>query len=571
MSCLDSYSLLIVAKYFVTISDFVSLVQVCKKFREIIDTYHFNPIRLNKHTFPFFSHIETLHVYSKEDELFTHSTIYKRIFWYQVKYKKFKANASENAEYKSIKYTQKDRISFGNEIPNEVTQLDEYCFSDTFDYDEDFEKIEAGVMDSFEEKLKEKTQDTFLLLSIPKSVNAIGDHCFSGCHCLQTISIPSSVTSIGNNCFEECTSLASLAIDSDTIFRCSTKICFVNKNVLLSLSVPSNSFKVNEIPFECLFQFTSNKVVVPSTVTKISHNCFEGLPLQQIAFQTNVCSLGNYCFKDCSELVQISLPHNLTHIGTSCFKKCEKLESFTIPSKIVHFGFFYLSECSNLKKLDIEIKGDIFVYNDRIFYGETKLISFVLPLKALQINGKALTEYPKIDIDDTVVIPKQIKVLQDHCFGRTIQLQKLELLSSLNTIGDYCFFGCTSLSEVTISESVTNICDGCFYECSSLRRIVLPKRANRIGFLCFGYCYSLEEVIVPSTLLSIGKNSFKWCTLFSSIKVRKYNYNNSKLFDEDIQLGTINGKMVSKTLPLLTFGKNCFFGCDKMLEKCEIN
>ncbi|MDY4740946.1 MAG: leucine-rich repeat domain-containing protein [Alloprevotella sp.] len=47
-------------------------------------------------------------------------------------------------------------------------------------------------------------------ITIPNSVESLGDYCFSNCSGLTSITIPNSVTSLGEYCFLECSSLTSI-------------------------------------------------------------------------------------------------------------------------------------------------------------------------------------------------------------------------------------------------------------------------------------------------------------------------------------------------------------------------
>ena len=70
MCQLDNYCLFLVSKYFETIDYHINLIQTNQRLRLNMEKFHFNPVTLTKDIRNFFPNLQTLYVYSKEDELF---------------------------------------------------------------------------------------------------------------------------------------------------------------------------------------------------------------------------------------------------------------------------------------------------------------------------------------------------------------------------------------------------------------------------------------------------------------------------------------------------------------------
>ena len=98
-------------------------------------------------------------------------------------------------------------------------------------------------------------------------------------------------------------------------------------------------------------------------------------------------------------------------------------------------------------------------------------------------------------------------------------IRKVELGSSVTSIGDYAFFGCYSLSSITIPDSVTSISDYAFGECYILSSITIPDGVTSIGGYTFRYCYSLSSITIPDGVTSIGDYAFFGCYSLSSITI----------------------------------------------------
>ncbi|ELP93646.1 hypothetical protein EIN_124990, partial [Entamoeba invadens IP1] len=82
VSFLDSFHIMIVCKYFNSFNDFVQLMIVSKKYKDIVTQFHYNPIPLTFNTLHYFTHLETLHLYSHEDQMFPENTFYARVYHY---------------------------------------------------------------------------------------------------------------------------------------------------------------------------------------------------------------------------------------------------------------------------------------------------------------------------------------------------------------------------------------------------------------------------------------------------------------------------------------------------------
>ncbi|ELP92857.1 hypothetical protein EIN_507980 [Entamoeba invadens IP1] len=80
MSRLDVYHMMIVSQYFLCLNDFITLEMVKRKFKNNIEKFQFNPIPINKKTIKYFTHIETLNLWSKEDERFGNYIFDKKNF-----------------------------------------------------------------------------------------------------------------------------------------------------------------------------------------------------------------------------------------------------------------------------------------------------------------------------------------------------------------------------------------------------------------------------------------------------------------------------------------------------------
>ena len=91
----------------------------------------------------------------------------------------------------------------------------------------------------------------------------------------------------------------------------------------------------------------------PNYVNTLIDNNFEYYKISSIDIPTNVTSIGNNCFRECSNLVSINIPPKVEFIGNNCFSGCKSLISIDIPSKIEFITDECFSGCSNLVSINI--------------------------------------------------------------------------------------------------------------------------------------------------------------------------------------------------------------------------
>ena len=83
---LYAYDLMVVSKYFESIDDFINMELATPKAEGNMEKFHFNPIALDEWSRKFFTSLETLHLYSEEDEVFESEEFYKVVIWCKMEY-----------------------------------------------------------------------------------------------------------------------------------------------------------------------------------------------------------------------------------------------------------------------------------------------------------------------------------------------------------------------------------------------------------------------------------------------------------------------------------------------------
>jgi len=199
-------------------------------------------------------------------------------------------------------------------------------------------------------------------------------------------------------------------------------------------------------------------ITLPDTAASISNavwnnSTFKNFTELKSFSGEGLTSIGNYAFRDCTNLALTSLPEGLTSIGNNAFQSCTNLALTSLPEGLTSIGDNAFNECTSL----------------------------------------ALTS-----------LPEGITSIGAAAFQDCTNLALTSLPAGLNTIGRNAFDSCTNLALTSLPEGLTSIGIAAFLRCTSLALISLPEGLSSIGDRAFDDCLNLALVtclaVTPPTL-----------------------------------------------------------------------
>ena len=315
-------------------------------------------------------------------------------------------------------------------------------------------------------------------------------------------------------------------------------------------------------------------VTIPSTVTHISSNAFNGTSLIQVNVYSNaiasdtytsyynfntlfggevsgytfgqgVTAIGPCALYSCDFLETVTIANTVTSIGYEAFQGCTYLESIVLPNSMTTIGDYAFSDCSHLTS--VNIPPSVTSIGNSAFRN-CNLLS--------RVNITDIAAWCAIDFGHNYGFYDSNPLsYAHHLYLNNTEITALTIPNTVTYIKAHAFYGCTAFTSVTIPASVTTIGIGAFTECTGLTRVTTPSLnawlnihfysadANPLSYahslyvnntkittpnipdgcqIIKPYAFSgadFTSVTVPSSLVNVGEGAFINCNSLTKVTV----------------------------------------------------
>lgn len=154
------------------------------------------------------------------------------------------------------------------------------------------------------------------------------------------------------------------------------------------------------------YQLTSAPYITCSNTGAI--NCCDlcTSPQCTIVLSSNIVSIDDFSFKECSNLVSVTIPTSITNIGVSAFEGCSSLITLSIPSSVINIGDAVCRGCTSLTSASWSSK--VSAISSHAFSGCSSLIGISIPDAVTAISDSALSGCPILCISWNKAITRTI-------------------------------------------------------------------------------------------------------------------------------------------------------------------
>ena len=518
------------------------------------------------------------------------------------------------------------------EIPDSVTSIGDYAFSDcsslaSIAIPNSITSIGQGAFSGCSRLTSITIPDSVTNISpsafsscsgltsitIPDGVTNISPSAFSSCSGLTSITIPDGVTSIGSGAFQWCSRLTSITIPDSV--KSIGNSAFYGSN-LTDVYYGGSRTEWNEILIggdndqltganihctktdstattgasgRCGVNLTwiltdDGTLTISGTGVMHNYDSFGDAPwygkrsmIKCLIIEPGVANIGDYAFRNCTNLTSVEIPDSVTIIRFNAFNSCNSLSSITIPNSVKTIDQAAFPNCSSLTSItipdsvtrigtsafhDCSALTDVYyggsraewnkiridTYNDQLWganihYAKTDPTAtptqtpMPTPIATPVPSPTATPAEPSVPtsgtcgenliwrFEDGVLTISGTGAMMDYswCQGppapwAAAKIKSVVIESGVTSIGNSAFFY-SSLTSITIPDSVTSIGDYAFSNCSSLASITIPDSVTSIGDSAFQGCSSLMSITIPDSVTSIGQGAFSGCSSLKSITI----------------------------------------------------
>lgn len=257
------------------------------------------------------------------------------------------------------------------------------------------------------------------------------------------------------------------------------------------------------------------EVVLGKGLTAVDEYSFAGCTgLKQITIPENIQSIDAQAFAGCVNLTDIYIPATVTGIAEDAFLNCDNVTIHADEGSVAAQFAQKLAEQKNRDPLVTAAPVQTPTAVSRPdTQATTEPVSTATPAPvATPVSGNVLGSTIIVGNHALVMVhPGEEKVQQGYtepeAGQETGEEQDITAETENGKIPEWMYYRNQSVSAVTIPEGTTEIGRFAFSR-SSLRTVTIPEGVTVIDYAAFYHCDNLDNVILPDTVNTVGAKAF---------------------------------------------------------------
>jgi hypothetical protein len=396
-------------------------------------------------------------------------------------------------------------------------------------------------------------------LVLPSSLAHVSTLMCAGCVSLVTLTIPDSVKTIGYRAFYDCSALTAFSLPA----KVTTVVdnAFEGCHALLTTDfAPVNSelITLGDAAFKDCSSLET--MIFPESLVELGNSTFVGcVALKVMTFSTTFQSLGNETFRGCTALRSVVFPESLI-IGTGTF-----LEATGVVTLRMHRDIWDLVVTTLPTAVERQL---VTFYNDEDYVYSRTLDIQRDPWAYDQVGGVVSSRV--YDGTMTLLGPGELTqsqvnaAINEHTYqhGTNNVLHTLLIGEFIESLGASAISGTTTVKSILFGSTgkVTSIGQEGLSTNVSLTEVVLPLVLTALGNAAFKDCTSLQTLVFPDSLAVLGDSTFMGCTSLQTLGFTDYLIT----LGDSTFMGCTSLQTLILPLVLTTLGHTTFKDCTSL-------
>lgn len=290
---------------------------------------------------------------------------------------------------------------------------------------------------------------------------------------------------------------------------------------------PESHFRIMSADGGCsIIEYTgsSGEVIIPPTIqgkktVEIGQYAFkQQTELTKVVIPDNVTRISLEAFAGCSNLTSITISDSVTHIASGAFRNCSSLSSVELPASLTEITNNPFESCRSLRSITVAAENKMYVACDNVLLSrENEIVcypaglqaaSYAIPDIVTRIGDGAFCGCSSLT---NVILPDSLTSIGNVAFANCSGLMSVTIPGGVTRLGHQVFWHCNNLKSITFPDSLTSISHGVCEYCSNLTNIMVPEGVTRIEGWAFRNCSSLTNITLPNSVTEIGFAVFAEC------------------------------------------------------------
>ncbi len=303
--------------------------------------------------------------------------------------------------------------------------------------------------------------DSLKTLNLGDTLISIGEYAFSQSG-FSSLTIPKTVEHIGNYAFWGCTGLTAITVDNNNAnykdaggvlfnYAGDTLIAYPAGKTGNTYTIPSGVTSVG-----CgAFAYSKNirTVTFASSVEEIGEKAFYTGGLTSLNIPASMNIIRNNAFSYCEMLSKLTIAEGLESIGYEAFSNCKVLDTLRLPNSVKWVDTAAFSTCGALKYASLS--DSMVVINSLTFFGCDSL-SYVNMPDSLNLMGENVFTF--CNRLNSITIPKNVLKIGNSAFYSS-GLKSLTFEGKPDTIASSAFGNNLNLDTIYFSVSTPPVID----------------------------------------------------------------------------------------------------------------